>query len=94
MKIIKNVYYLQAKNIFLALQIGTIVILLGESNIFNLRIELFTPFKYFRISYIFSNFWLGYYLCGLINKLIKISPRCFIKFYLDLYELTKKFRDK
>ena len=42
----------------------------------------------------FNTFWLGFYLCDLINKLIGISPKCFIKFYLDLYELAKKIRDR
>ena len=42
---------------------------------------------------IFDRFWIGYYLYGLINKLICISPRCFVKFYLYCYNLVKKIRD-
>ena len=94
MKILKDIYYTQVKNVLFALQIGNTAFLCGESLIFNLRIELFTCFTKFRITYQFSNFWLGYYLCDLINKLINKSPRCFIKLYLNLYEITKKFRDK
>lgn len=94
MRILKDIYYLQAKNIFFALQIGNTAILIGTNLIFNLRIELFTPYRKFRINYVFSNFWLGYYLCDLINKLIRISPKCFIRFYLYLYEFAKRIRDK
>jgi len=94
MKIIKDIYYVQAKNITFCLQIGNYVIIIGNSPIFNLRIELFTHFKIFRIAYKFNNFWLGYYLCDSINKLIRISPKCFIKLYLNLYETAKNIRDK
>jgi len=94
MKILKDIYYTQAKNILFSLQIGNYTFLCGKSLIFNIRIELFTCFHKFRINYQFDNFWLGYYLCDSINKLICQSPLCFMKFYLYLYDIAKKIRDK
>jgi len=94
MDIIKNVYCLQNTRTIFALQIGKTAILLGRNKVFNLRIELFTPCRKFRISYLFNNFWFGLYLCNLITKLLSITPKCLIKLNLKCYDLAKKIRDK
>lgn len=94
MKLLKDIYYTQAKNILLTIQIKNTAIFIGKSLIFNVRIELFTFFHKLRISYHFSSFWLGYYLCDLINKLIPVTPKFMLKFWLISYDLAKKIRDK
>lgn len=42
----------------------------------------------------FDTFWLGYYLCDLLTKSLRITPQCFLGLHLKLYDLAKKIRDR